>query len=168
MSAYYLIFSLLALFILISRIRAYLRTRLVGDLVIALGVGIFLLGLPFQDNLIGTLLGASGFITLNIGLIILATIERTKVKNIYASTSIIDRLTGNLPTQYKDKKYVIKVEKGITLKAGVFSIILAIALYLYGNKDISNLVVDGILFFGGIFFLIVAYIFGNKKDDSGT
>ncbi|MCL5276394.1 MAG: hypothetical protein M1517_01210 [Deltaproteobacteria bacterium] len=165
---YLFIFGILLFLMLLGRVRAYVRTGLVGDLVAVLGGGIIIISAFFKSNSVQTLLGAIGLIIGNIGLMILATIERAKVKEIYAGTSFIDKITGNLPTQFKDKKYPIKVERGITLKVGMFSIILSIALYFYGSKDISDLVIDGILFFGGIIFLITAYTWGNKKDDSRT
>lgn len=163
MNTYYIIFSVVALFLLIGRLRAYLRTGLKGDLIIVLGIIIFLSGFPIQNSSIGLILGAVGFIVINVGLIILGTVERAKVKEIYVGTSIIDRLTGNLTTQYKDKKYPLRVEKSITIKAGIFSIFLAIALYFYEGKDITGLVIDGILLFGGMAFLIIAFLLGDKK-----
>lgn len=144
---------------LIGRLRIYLRTGMKGELLIAIGGVILVLGVLI-DNMF---LGIGGFIIGNIGLIILATIEHDMRKEIYRQTTLIERLTGNVP------KFRLGASSPRTYnrKMGIISGILCIVIALiYYKRQTTSQMIENVfilmLTFSGIFFIVYSLL---KKDD---
>ena len=158
-SVFFVIFVCL---LLIGRFRIYLRTGLKGELLITIGGTLLIFGF-ILDNI---LLEICGFIVLNIGLIVLTTIESAMRKDIFGQTTVLERLLGNVPIIKKSQYRMPVVRKDIGIYTGIVCLILSIVLYKkLTTYDILEITFIGILASSGIFFIVFSIFKGTPKGE---
>jgi len=143
---------------IIGRLRTYIRTGMKGELLISIGGMILVLG-GLIDN---WLLGIGGFIIINVGLIILATIEHDMRKEIFRHTTLIERLTGNVPKITSGASFQMTYNKKMGIITGILCIVIALIYYKQQTaSEVIETVFILLLAFTGIFFIVFSLL---RKD----
>lgn len=156
-SVFFVIFVSL---LLIGRFRIYLRTGLKGELLITIGGTLLIFGF-ILDSIV---MEICGFIVLNIGLIVLTTIESAMGKDIFGQTTVLERLFGNVPTIKKNQYRMPVVRKDIGIYTGVVCLILSIVLYKkLSTHGIYEITYIGIMVSAGIFFILFSIFRGTPR-----
>jgi len=161
MNSVALIFFIVALsLLLIGRLRSYFRTGLKGELILIIGGIVIIIGGIIDNNW----LMMGGFVIGNIGLIILATVESAKRKEIFRNTNLLDRLIGNVPI-IKEKQFGPPVvRKDIGIATGVICLVLAFIRYeKLTEYNLHEITVIGLLALSGIFFIIFSIFRGTRQ-----
>jgi hypothetical protein len=144
------IFSTFLLLFMIAGIRIYLRTGLKGELIRATGIMLILIAILI-DNTISAIIG---FIIFNVGWIILVTFEHDMKKEMYRQSTLIERLTGNVPKMSSSPQIPRTYNKKVGIATGILCLFIAFIYYRkLASSDFVEIVFILILALGGIFFI---------------
>ncbi len=161
-----ILITILGLLVFIRGIRIYSRTGLKGELLI--GVAGFIFMLAYQTNDI--VLGITGYITINVGILLLYRIEKANWKGIFGKLSSYDRFMGNVP-QILNKKESQVSYKVTGIVSGILCLLMALAFYRKGNtyniggllgENIAAFVEIGIFVLAGL--LLISYYLFKKTE----
>jgi Na+/H+-dicarboxylate symporter len=129
-------------------------------------IALMFLFLAGDVYVVAIVLGGLGFLILHVGFGLLMTKERSKDSVLRKSTSVLQRLTGRIPD------HVVKAvcaggvstpteppgrARRKTLSVGVFSIVVGVALWLWGGQVVYPV----LLVASGLVFVALAW-FGQK------
>ena len=137
-------------FFLLRGLRIYWRSDLKGELIRASGIALLIFALIIKS----WAFGITGFIVFHVGWIILLTIEYEIRREIYQQITLFERVIGNTPQISNRKTIAATYPKAIGITVGILCIIVAFISYKrLETFDVMEIVLNGVLFFGGIFVI---------------
>lgn len=152
-----LIFSPALVWIMAARLRTYARTGLKGDLLVGIGSGVLVLSFAIANMLVAII----GFVAVNVGFAMLATVEYEKRREIFRQTSVWDRLIGNVP-EIKPRDGSDTVPSNASLATGLACIVLGIAYLLRSKGNVVEEVFGVVMIGAGVWF-VAFHFFGRRK-----
>lgn len=137
-------------FLFLRGVRIFFRTGLKGELVRTIGILIFLI-FYIMDNYKGQV---AGFVIFSIGWLVLVTFENEIRREMYRQTSIIERLTGNMPKIQPENVISSKYNKTIGILTGIVCLLIAMTMYKrLMTAGVIEIIFIGVLAMGGILFI---------------
>jgi hypothetical protein len=136
-------------------LRIYLRSGLKGEIVRTIGILIFIISSiirNYQWQIVG-------LVVFNAGWIILVTLEDNTRKEIFRQSTMIERLTGNVPQILSESASATKHNRLIGVLTGICFLLIALTMYKgLSTVDTIEALSIVVLTVGGIFFIIF-YLF---------
>lgn len=144
-----LIASLALGLLLIGRVRSYLRTGLRGELLVVVGIASLLLSFVARNFIISLV----GIALINVGILILTTLELEERRIAFRDTNAWERIIGNISAS-RDQQSNRRRTADLSVPVGIASVILGAIKFYQAQSDWTELVVSGALAVGGIWVLI--------------
>ena len=136
--------------------KIFLRTNIKGFFSLTLGALFFLLSYPFK-GVTGTVLSITSEVLWGTGVILMVTIERHKLKELWETTYIIDWLLGRIPERYDFENRLLSLfEEALIIICSALLIILSVTDHFIFQGDLSK---ELSLLFAGL----VLIVFGVMK-----